>query len=204
MDQFERENLVTRAVRQLGGAPGAVSLTVAVLPTRESEARLASVGNPGQREKFNFVSSLLTGRELHYRPAPECLTFSLQDPVGNILRFSASDGWNEKNAEWWWSSRHWEDFLFKIYPHADRRGPAQTTQLCRCRGNTWRVQTPLWCSLQYWSQWTVLLCSLISHRESRSTWGLSPPGRSLSPRSRCVSRGGRRAGQSRRLGRQGF
>ena len=54
--QSERENLVTRAVRQLGGAPGAVSLTVAVLPTRESEARLASVGNPGQIETSLILS----------------------------------------------------------------------------------------------------------------------------------------------------
>ena len=54
--EAERENVLTGTLRQLGGAPGAVSLTVAVLPTRESEASLASVGNPGQIETSLILS----------------------------------------------------------------------------------------------------------------------------------------------------
>ena len=51
------ENVLTGTLRQLGGAPGAVSLTVAVLPTREGEARLASVGNPGKIERQVLIFS---------------------------------------------------------------------------------------------------------------------------------------------------
>ena len=54
--EAERENVLTGTLRQLGGAPGTVSLTVAVLPTRESEASLASVGNPGQIETTLILS----------------------------------------------------------------------------------------------------------------------------------------------------
>ena len=55
--EAERENVITRTLRQIGGAPGPVSLTVAVLPTRKVEARLASVGNPGKIERQVLILS---------------------------------------------------------------------------------------------------------------------------------------------------